>query len=106
LSLPPRSPFYSLQKIESRRHHSGTFPTPGFLSLWDLQEVDETCTTEAWKFHGALRLSTGHLFLREVLIARGKGRQVLLVEDGGLSCTLINRYSPMGKPVREVWPNS
>jgi hypothetical protein len=104
MSLPPEVfRFYSLQKVESRRHLSGTFSFSRLFSpLVGLQEVDKTLFNGGMGFLGAMRLAAGHLFLREVLIAREKGEQVLLVEDGGYLAPLINRYSLEGKTVREV----
>jgi hypothetical protein len=105
MSLSPEAfRFYSLQKMESRRHLSGKFTFSRLFSpLNGLEELDEAVFSDKGDFIGEMRLAAGHLFLREAVIARSKGDQLLLVEDGGYLAPLINRFSLQGRTVQEVF---
>ncbi len=101
MSLPPEVfRFYSLQKIESREHLSGKFTFSRLFSpLTGLEGVDEAVFVGCRDFLSAMRLAAGHLFLKEAMIVREKGEQILLVEDGGYLAPLINRFSLEGRTV-------
>jgi hypothetical protein len=85
--------FYSLQKTESRQKLAGLYTfSRQFTSLSGLKEIDEAIFMEGWDFLGAMRLASGHIFLKELQLARQKSGQVFLVEDGGYLAPLLNRF--------------
>lgn len=105
MSLPPEVfRFYSLQKIESRERLSGKFTFSRLFSpLTGLEGVDEAVFLGCRDFFSTMRFAAGHLFLKEAMIVRERGEQILLVEDGGYLAPLINRFSLEGRTVREVF---
>ena len=105
LSLPPDFfRFYGLQRIESRYHLSGKFAfSRQFSPLTGLEEIDEAVFLNGADFLGAMRLAAGHLFLKEVMLARRNGERILLVEDGGYLAPLINRFCLEQRSVGEVF---
>lgn len=50
-----------------------------------------------------MRLASGHIFLREMMLARRRGEELLLVEDGGYLAPLLNRFCLEHKTVSEVF---
>ena len=105
MSLPREQfQFYSLQKIESRQRLAGFYNfSRQFTPLEGLAEVDQAILEEGLDFLDAMRLAAGHIFLKEMGLARKIGEPVLLVEDGGYLAPLINRFCLENKTVGEVF---
>lgn len=105
MSLPREQfQFYSLQKIESRQRLAGFYNfSRQFTPLADLDEVDKAILSEGLDFLDAMRLASGHIFLKEIGLARKTGEPLLLVEDGGYLAPLINRFCLENKTVGEVF---
>ena len=105
MSLPPETfRFYSLQKIESRQKLAGLYHfSRQFTPLQELEGIDDTVLANELDFLGSMRLASGHIFLKEIALARKKGQPLLLVEDGGYLAPLINRFCLEHKTVGEVF---
>jgi len=96
--------FYSLQKMESRQKLSGFYQlSRQFTPLAEMEDINKAVLAEDLDFLGAMRLASGHLFLKEVALARQKKEPVLLVEDGGYLAPLVNRFCLEMKTVGEVF---
>jgi len=105
MSLPPDNfRFYSLQKIESRQKLAGLYHfSRQFTPLAGLEEINDIVLRSELDFLGSMRLASGHIFLTEMMLARRKGEELLLVEDGGYLAPLINRFCLENKTVGEVF---
>jgi len=105
MSLPPETfRFYSLQKVESRQKLGGLYHFSRQLTpLAGLEEIDDIVLRSELDFLGSMRLACGHIFLTEMMLARRKGEELLLVEDGGYLAPLINRFCLEHKTVGEVF---
>jgi hypothetical protein len=96
--------FYGLQKIETRQKLAGHYTfSRQFTPLSGMEEIDEAVFTGGGDFFGAMRLAAGHLFLKEILLARQRGEQVLLVEDGGYLAPMVNRFCMEKLTVGEIF---
>jgi hypothetical protein len=75
LSLPAQTfRFFSLQKLESRLRLAGRYSfSRQFGPLAGLDEIGEALVDEAPDFLGAMRLASGHIFLRDTVKARSRG---------------------------------
>ncbi|MEE9913452.1 MAG: hypothetical protein K4571_17205 [Deltaproteobacteria bacterium] len=105
MSLPPDTfRFYSLQKIESRQKLTGFYNfSRQFTPLAELAQLDQAILEKELDFLGAMRLASGHIFLKEIEQARRAGESMLLVEDGGYLAPLINRFCLEHKTVGDVF---
>ncbi|HPL67993.1 MAG TPA: hypothetical protein PLG94_15785 [Smithellaceae bacterium] len=96
--------FYSLQKIETRQNLIGFYQlSRQFTPLAEMEDINKTLLAENLNFLGAMRLASGRLFLKEVVLARQNKEPLLLVEDGGYLAPLLNRFCLEMKTVGEVF---
>lgn len=105
MSLPPEAfRFYGLRKMETRAKLGGLYILARDLTpLAGLEDVDQALLDEEPDFLDAMRLASGHLFLKEVERARSDSRRMLLVEDGGYLAPLLNRFCLEGRSLKEVF---
>ncbi|MBN2438455.1 MAG: hypothetical protein JXL20_07610 [Deltaproteobacteria bacterium] len=105
MSLPQESfRFYSLQKLESRQQLSGRYILSRlFTPVAELSEMEKEIYNSESDFFRSMRLAAGHLFMNGLRVARQKGEQMLLVEDGGYLAPLLNRFCLEGASVSDVF---
>lgn len=94
MSLPPDIfRFFALQKVESREKISGCYKfSRQFTPAMEFEKIDEAIFDDKLDFFGAMRLAAGHLFIKEIILAKAESKKVLLVEDGGYLTPLMNRF--------------
>ncbi|MFH1037916.1 MAG: hypothetical protein V1789_04495 [PVC group bacterium] len=99
LSLPDRNfHFYALQRLEQQASVEGAYILSGqFSSLKGMENLDAALRKQRGGYLDSMRLAAGHLFFREALAARGEGRKLLIIEDGGYIAPLLNRFCHAGK---------
>jgi hypothetical protein len=68
-----------------------------------LEFLDDVLRDQGLDFAEAMRLTAGHLFLKEAMDCRDRGKRLLLVEDGGYLAPVLNRACLEGRTVEEVF---
>ncbi|MDD2236081.1 MAG: hypothetical protein PHG65_02595 [Kiritimatiellae bacterium] len=94
LALPEeRFSFHALQQMDSDDLLCGMYVlSHQFSPTTGLEHLDEHLHSQPVEYTPAMRLATAHIFFQEVIRAKERDGQVLLIEDGGYLAPLMNQF--------------
>ncbi|HNW92943.1 MAG TPA: hypothetical protein PKM88_08555, partial [bacterium] len=103
-SLPEtRFRCHALQEVTHYRGVQNAFVLARNLSnTTGLAPLEQVLAREEHDYFSAMRQAALHLFFCEAIQARGEGRQVLLIEDGGYVAPELNRLCRAGATLGEA----
>lgn len=95
--------FYALQRIETSASVRGGFQlSRQYSSIETIQSLDEHLAAHDYSFLDAMRLTAGHVFMREAAQVYLRNGKMLLIEDGGYVSPLINQFCLEGKTLGDT----